>query len=409
MATLDQLLCDATLNSAFNGPSADWKDDPTRAMTLGLCWGIERLGMSNGRRGSGEYHSALANQFLRSCEPSFPRTEGSRRESRNSREAASKALSSTARRVFTSRFFRTAMDVNAMSRSAREESAIALGATTKTIREKRIVFRIITHRISAYFKTAMGRAVPSGPANRPPFRWALWACILCFSACGKPESTVPVEPSRPAEAVSLKSVDGIEIKADWTPPKEGPVFLVMHGLGAGRGEWKQFSVGVAARGAGVLAFDARGHGESGGGNYKEFKTVGSWASILNDFDAAFSWLATKGISEDRIVLGGASLGANLSVHAGLKHPKVRLLLLLSPGQIYAGIPLQPALHHISRPIIIAAARSDQYSYASSGSAVVMSGDPKPTFLETQSGHGVGMFNGEIGKGFLDKIIEEALK
>ena len=183
----------------------------------------------------------------------------------------------------------------------------------------------------------------------------------------------------------------------------------MHGLGAGRGEWQKFSGAAASHGAGVLAFDARGHGESGGGRYQDFKTAKAWAAILQDFDAAFVRLAAKGVSENRIILGGASVGANLAVHAALKHPRIRSLLLLSPGKVYAGISLEPALHHVSRPIFIATARADQYSYASAGAAVVMAGDPKPVFMETLQGHGVGMFDGEEGFAFLLTVLAAVLE
>ncbi len=255
----------------------------------------------------------------------------------------------------------------------------------------------------------MGLAARLRPANRPLCFWALWASVLLVSACqpSAPPEAAPTLPPVTAQVVSFKSIDGIGLKADWIAPKEGPVFLIMHGLGAGRGEWQKFSAAASGLGAGVFAFDARGHGESEGGNYRDFKTVGAWAAIINDFEASFNWLKEKGVSEDRIVLGGASLGANLAVHVGLKHPKVRKLLLLSPGQVYAGIPLQPALHHLTRPIVIAAAKADRYSYDSVGSAVVMAKEPKPAFLETLKGHGVGMFDGD--EEFLKEVLREALR
>jgi alpha-beta hydrolase superfamily lysophospholipase len=228
--------------------------------------------------------------------------------------------------------------------------------------------------------------------------------MLASAGCGEPGPRPAASDSAAAGTVAFSASDGVLLKASWTPSNV-KVFLVMHGLGAGRGEWDAFARAAARRGWGTLAFDARGHGDSGGGSYADFKTADSWAAILADFDGALAWLEANGVARDRIVLGGASVGANLALHAALRHSEVPSLMLLSPGWVYAGIPLHPALARAGRKTIVAAAPSDGYAYESSGRAIVLAPEPKPVFLEGTAGHGVGMFSGEAGAAFLEAVLD----
>ncbi|OIO09015.1 MAG: hypothetical protein AUJ52_07255 [Elusimicrobia bacterium CG1_02_63_36] len=252
----------------------------------------------------------------------------------------------------------------------------------------------------------MGQASQEGRGFRPGPRWALWVLLtLPFAAgCAKSPTEPAPTPAPITQTVSFRSADGIDLKASWTP-SENTVFVVMHGLGAGRGEWERFTRSAAKRGWGVLAFDARGHGDSGGPSYETFRTAESWAALLADFDAAMLWLRAQGVSEQRVVLGGASLGANLALHAALRRPAVARVLLLSPGWVYAGIPLYPAIAQLKRSAVIAASPPDQFSHQSSVRAIVLSPDPKPLFLEGKSGHGVGLFEGAEGSVFLERVLD----
>lgn len=368
-----------------------------------------RAGIENPPRGCGAYQSPDANQFFRAAEPSRPRTGASETASRRSRGTESNAPSSSALRSFADRVLRTAIAVSAMSRKALEEFAAAgFGAETAS-RAIRDAIRIIPDRIAAGASAAMGPASHGRGVIRPVPRWVLWAFVLslaagCSNSAPAPEPGREPVPSAPTGVASFRTADGVDLKASWTP-SDGPVFVVMHGLGAGRGEWDAFTRAAAKRGWGVFAFDARGHGESGGPSYETFRTAEAWAAILGDFDAALAWLKERGVPEGRVVLGGASVGSNLALHAALRHPGVGRVLLLSPGWVYAGIPLYPAIAELKRPVVIAAAPPDAYAYQSAGRAIVLLPEPKPVFLEGKEGHGVGMFNGAGGPEFLERVLD----
>src|SRR6266508_3004127 len=70
------------------------------------------------------------------------------------------------------------------------------------------------------------------------------------------------------QPVELFTDDGIRLAAWYTPSKKGAVILLAHGYGDNRPEWVYEM--LAKKGYGVLAWDARAHGESDG----EISTIG---------------------------------------------------------------------------------------------------------------------------------------
>src|SRR5688572_4368194 len=70
------------------------------------------------------------------------------------------------------------------------------------------------------------------------------------------------------QRVDLYTEDGLRLTAWYTPPRNGVVILLAHGYGDNRPEW--IHAMLVKKGFGVLAWDARAHGESGG----EISTLG---------------------------------------------------------------------------------------------------------------------------------------
>ena len=68
--------------------------------------------------------------------------------------------------------------------------------------------------------------------------------------------------------LDLITEDGIRLSAWYTPPRKGALILLAHGYGDNRPEWVHTL--LAKKGYGVLAWDARAHGESDG----EVSTIG---------------------------------------------------------------------------------------------------------------------------------------
>ncbi|MDE2292650.1 MAG: alpha/beta fold hydrolase [Elusimicrobia bacterium] len=213
-------------------------------------------------------------------------------------------------------------------------------------------------------------------------------------------------PAR-AEKVVFKSGDGTRLVADWRAPRRGqPVFVLLHGLGAGRGEWIFFVARAAARGWGTLAIDMRGHGDSGGPSYTTFRGPADWLKAAGDARAGVEWLKKVAhVAPERVVLGGASIGANLALHAACDEPRVRFVMLLSPGWNYQGVTLPDQVAAYTRPILFAAAPTDPYALRSSQEALRLARSPESALLTAHDGHGVRMLEGDANKPFAAALFK----
>src|SRR5262245_29300058 len=101
--------------------------------------------------------------------------------------------------------------------------------------------------------------------------------------------------------VDLIKEDEIRLAAWYTPPHNGAVILLAHGYGDNRPEW--IHALLAKKGYGVLSWDARAHGESGG----EISTIG-YLEVL-DVRAALDFALTQSGVEHVGAWGGSMGGA----------------------------------------------------------------------------------------------------
>jgi uncharacterized protein len=68
----------------------------------------------------------------------------------------------------------------------------------------------------------------------------------------------------PHEDVSFKAADGVRLRGWYVPARNGVGVILMHGSGGNRSGTALHARMLARHGYGVLAFDQRGHGDSGG-------------------------------------------------------------------------------------------------------------------------------------------------
>ncbi len=121
----------------------------------------------------------------------------------------------------------------------------------------------------------------------------------------------------PYESINLYTEDGIRLSAWYTPPKNGVVILLAHGYGDNRPEWVYEM--LAKKDYGVLAWDARAHGESDG----TVSTIG-YLEVL-DVKAALDFaLAQPGVQHV-----GAETGINLDAVSPLDD-----ISKISPRPVY---------------------------------------------------------------------------
>lgn len=120
------------------------------------------------------------------------------------------------------------------------------------------------------------------------------------------------------QLVNLMTEDGIRLSAWYTPPKNGAVILLAHGYGDNRPEWVYEM--LAKKGFGVLAWDARAHGESDG----EISTIG-YLEVL-DVKAALDYALAQ--TEVRHVgAWGGSMGGATLIRATAQYPQIEALFV----------------------------------------------------------------------------------
>ena len=121
--------------------------------------------------------------------------------------------------------------------------------------------------------------------------------------------------------VELVTEDGVHLSAWYTPPKNGSVILVAHGYGDKRAE--DFHVLFASHGYGVIAWDSRAHGKSGG----DFSSLGYYETL--DAKAALDFaLAQPGV--EHLGAWGGSMGAVTMIRATAQYPQIEALIADSP-------------------------------------------------------------------------------
>jgi fermentation-respiration switch protein FrsA (DUF1100 family) len=125
----------------------------------------------------------------------------------------------------------------------------------------------------------------------------------------------------PYQKIELLTSDGVRLAAWYTPPQNGALILVAHGYGDRRSE--DFYSLFASHGYGVLAWDSRGHGASGG----ELVTLG-YNEVL-DVEAALAYALAQPEVE-HIGGWGGSMGAVTMIRAAAQHPEIEALVADSP-------------------------------------------------------------------------------
>lgn len=139
------------------------------------------------------------------------------------------------------------------------------------------------------------------------------------------------------EDFTVTTQDGVDLRGWIVQPKGTPrpvVFVVMHGYTSCKSDPRLLSViaGLAERGYTVVAFDFRGHGESGG------------TTTIGPLEARYDVPAVLGLVEERfpgydIVLLGYSMGAVAGIVAGAAYQGPHRLVIVadSPYPVLATV------------------------------------------------------------------------
>jgi len=190
------------------------------------------------------------------------------------------------------------------------------------------------------------------------------------------------------EQIAYKTIDLVDIVGTWKAPSTpaGSV-LLLHMWPADRSSWRAFQDQLFEHGLASLAIDLRGHGQSGGEASDDAR------DMQLDVEGALAWLRGRG----QIVTGivGASIGANLALHALASHPEISTAVLLSPGIEYHQVTTQDAAQAISgkQAVLIVASAGDDQASADASQVLydAAATEQKTIRLLQQAGHGTALF------------------
>ena len=165
-------------------------------------------------------------------------------------------------------------------------------------------------------------------------RWLLWVAIaigmaifglyiiLPFSfgvAAILPAQTTVGSPPDGFTDTTFVTQDGVSLAGWYKPTANGAVILLLHGAGGSREDVRPYAELLARHGYGVLAFDQRGHGSSGG------KTNRLGWQGTQDIGAAIKSL--QALPEiERIGGLGLSMGGEALLGAAAEYPALSAIV-----------------------------------------------------------------------------------
>jgi len=201
------------------------------------------------------------------------------------------------------------------------------------------------------------------------------------------------------QKVSFTTEDGIKISANYWPAKGGKGIVLLHMLGRTKETWAGFPEKLNKAGFHVLAIDMRGHGQSEGGDFRNFATQ-QWMDVLKDINAAKGFLIGKGVGDGEVYLAGGSIGANLALSFAAQDSSIEKIVMLSPGLDYRGVTTMPAMKKYTNSVFLAASSEDVQSFDGTKQLYASAKGTKEIKEYNNAGHGTNM----LGKNNLDENI-----
>ncbi|MCU0269626.1 MAG: alpha/beta fold hydrolase [Acidimicrobiales bacterium] len=149
----------------------------------------------------------------------------------------------------------------------------------------------------------------------------LWTLGQAVAATNVPPTevgaTTPAARGLAYEDVTFDTPDGVTLAGWWIPSGNGAAVVLAHGAGSTRASVLDQATVLARNGYGVLAFDARGHGDSDG----RAMDFGWWGN--EDVAGAVSFVAAQpGVHGARIAAVGLSMGGEEVLGATASDPRI---------------------------------------------------------------------------------------
>lgn len=130
------------------------------------------------------------------------------------------------------------------------------------------------------------------------------------------------------ETVTFTSEDNVTLSGWYIPSRNRAAVILLHGYGANRLEMLTRAEFLARHGYGVLLYDLRGHGESGG----TLRTNG-WLDV-QDVVAALGFLQSReDIDPHRLGILGFSVGGQVALRAAAQNERLKAVVADGPSLV----------------------------------------------------------------------------
>ncbi|MBI3551930.1 MAG: alpha/beta fold hydrolase [Elusimicrobia bacterium] len=204
----------------------------------------------------------------------------------------------------------------------------------------------------------------------------LQTAVLLAATAFAGSAAVPAKPLiLPGQDVELKSEDGWTLAGKYLPSSSAPqTMILLHGKGERKELWIKLAKALAAAGYGYFGLDLRGHGESAVGpdglpaSWRKFKALpqgkgpNDFEDMTRDIAAVVSWLGTQGVPEETVGVIGTDVGGSVGLKYAAVHPKVPLVVLLSPGTHYEEVLTPNAMRfYKNRPVLMIYSEADRFA------------------------------------------------
>jgi len=229
----------------------------------------------------------------------------------------------------------------------------------------------------------------------------------------------PIRAGLPdADVLRIPTDDGLTLTAWHFPPAapDGFTVLLMHGNAGNIGHRADRARRMRAVGWGVLLLEYRGYGGNPGS-----PTEGG---LIRDARAGLAALRRLGVSPDRILLWGESLGTGLAVWLGSENPVAAVLLEAPYTSItdaaqrqYPFVPVRPLLKdkfdslsrigRVRAPILVMQGARDRLVPPAMGRALIAAATaPTELWVAPEAGHeDLGPFGAvEAAAGFVARFV-----
>ncbi len=155
---------------------------------------------------------------------------------------------------------------------------------------------------------------------------ALWVDAEVQPARNTVCCVTPADAGFDYEEITFTSNDGVALSGWYIPSRNGAAVILLHGNGGHR-IWMIWQAEILARnGYGVLMYDLRGHGNSGG----DMRALG-WPDV-DDVAAALSFLQNQDdLDSQQVGIMGFSLGGQIALRAAAQMDEIRAIVADGPG------------------------------------------------------------------------------